>query len=50
MLGGNDVWHKHFNDLREKVRARASVSQKAQVDNRTINLYGDKTRYNENNA
>ena len=48
MLGGNDVWHKHFKELRKKVRAKAEEAvQPKIVDKRNITLTGERAEYNE---
>lgn len=48
MLGGNDVWQKHFKSLRAKVRKREKEKDQPIVDNRQIIQIGDSPQYDEN--
>ena len=49
MLGGNEVWQKHFTSLRAKVRKRAMEKDSPQIDARRITINGNDATYNENN-
>jgi hypothetical protein len=48
MLGGNDVWHKHYKSLRAKVRKREKEKETPTVDARQIFQIGDSPQYDEN--
>lgn len=48
MLGGNDVWQKHFKSLRAKVRKREKEKETPTVDARQIFQIGDSPQYDEN--
>lgn len=48
MLGGNDVWHKHYKALRTKVRKREREKDAPTVDARQIIQIGDSPQYDEN--
>lgn len=48
MLGGNDVWQKHFKNLRAKVRKREKEKETPTVDARQIIQIGDSPQYDEN--
>ena len=48
MLGGNDVWHKHYKALRTKVRKREKEKETPTVDARQIIQIGDSPQYDEN--
>lgn len=48
MLGGNDVWHKHYKALRAKVRKREKEKETPTVDARQIIQIGDSPQYDEN--
>ena len=48
MLGGNDVWHKHYKALRAKVRKREKEKETPAVDARQIIQIGDSPQYDEN--
>ena len=47
MLGGNDVWHKHYKTLRAKVRKREKQKEQPLVDNRQILQIGANPTYEE---
>ena len=47
MLGGNDVWQKHFKSLRAKVRKREKEKEQPLVDNRQILQIGANPTYEE---
>ncbi len=49
MLGGNEVWQRHFKDLRNKVRKREKENEVPQIDARHIIMTGSDATYNENN-
>ena len=50
MLGGNQVWQRHFVSLRAKVRKRAMEKATPQIDARHITITGNDATYNENNT
>ena len=49
MLGGNEVWQRHFKELRKKVRKREKEKEVPQIDARQITMTGNDVTYNENN-
>ncbi len=49
MLGGNEVWQRHFKELRKKVRKREKEKEVPQIDARHITMTGNDVTYNENN-
>ena len=49
MLGGNEVWQRHFKELRKKVRKREKEKEAPQIDARRITMTGNDVTYNENN-
>jgi hypothetical protein len=49
MLGGNEVWQRHFKELRKKVRKREKEKEAPQIDARHITITGNDATYNENN-
>ena len=48
MLGGNEVWQRHFKELRKKVRKREKEKEVPQIDARQITMTGNDVTYNEN--
>ena len=48
MLGGNEVWQRHFKELRKKVRKREKEKEVPQIDARHITMTGNDVTYNEN--
>jgi len=49
MLGGNEVWQRHFKSLRAKVRKREKEKEPPLVDNRMIVQMGSNSSYEEIN-
>ena len=49
MLGGNEVWQRHFKELRKKVRKREKEKEVPQIDARQSTMTGNDVTYNENN-
>ena len=49
MLGGNEVWQRHFKGLRAKVRKREKEKEPPLVDNRMIVQMGPNSSYEEIN-
>ena len=49
MLGGNEVWQRHFKELRKKVRKREKEKEVPQIDARHITMTGNDATYNEYN-
>ena len=49
MLGGNEVWQRHFKELRKKVRKREKEKEAPQIDARRITMTGNDATYNEYN-
>lgn len=47
MLGGNEVWQRHFKSLRAKVRKREKEKEQPLVDNRHIVQIGPNPTYEE---
>ena len=47
MLGGNEVWQRHFKELRKKVRKREKEKEVPQIDARHITMTGNDATYNE---
>jgi len=47
MLGGNEVWQRHFKSLRTKVRKREKEKEQPLVDNRQILQIGPNPTYEE---
>jgi hypothetical protein len=49
MLGGNEVWQRHFRELRKKVRKREKEKEVPLIDARHVTMTGNDATYNENN-